>query len=442
MGKRRSTGASGAASIQPHVGHALICSVFLATPLLGCTPETTVSPTSGPSSASASSSGSGGASGSGGGGKPDVCQITSHVTLPASPLTTSADLQIQRAGEGFLLTTPTAPSDAIVAWARSSKTGSLGPTQGTTGGISFGLVAVARINPADQLIGLLRGSVTPGGGEQALAAVVEESTSALGPTHVVLDASYWGQVIQTRMASSLDGRRGIFVDANRLATDPQVVVLGGDGARQGTPITVTTTATHDWACLTVIPTATAGAVSTLEVRNGKLFWHVVELDASGAQVFEGATKLGDAPADGTNIACRPVVATPYGFAVGLFASHVADNNTDAILEMRREDFAAQGPHAISAPGDSSGEVPRGIMSLEFNPSWGLRAFATITDSDGFLHVRLFDDTSHAGPTVAPIPRPFYVAPQAIPSAPGTVLLATREADGRWGWLEVTCSSNW
>jgi len=173
----------------------------------GCSPESAV----------ASASGSSGSGGSSGGGQ-SSCRVSASFTLPTSALTTDSSLTIQRAEKDFLLTNPdngtTPEGGSTFTRARSSHAGVLGPQTTSPDAMPqwfYGFTAVGESTAADQLIAVSRGGSDQNAGEERLAAVINESTGVAGSTHVVLNAHNAGQTIQTRLATSFDGRRAIFV---------------------------------------------------------------------------------------------------------------------------------------------------------------------------------------------------------------------------------------
>jgi hypothetical protein len=358
-----------------------------------------------------------------------------NVTLPSSPLTTDFDTRLQRAGDGFLVTAGNWNKEggSITRWVRSTAAGVLDPEVMPAGPpyqYLYGLAPAGKATSADQLIAISRGGYAPGAGEEVLAAVMNETTAVTGPTHVVLDALNAGQTIDVAVASSLDGLRAVFVDGNIIQQDPLVIVLGGDGVRQGDPVSVTTTSDHIWHCLDLIPTRTAGAVSTVEIRNGKPFWHLVEVDAAGKQAFEGSVDVTDLAVDGGWPGCPRIVLTKEGFT-GTF---VDTKGATVLLAIDRATFSAAGATWIRP---SIAVVPDHI----FAATGAGYAFLTPGQSTGSpLQVRQIDRTGHVVPDDLPLP----LAPDAwnslVPSAPGTLLIAARNADGPLGWLEITCDA--
>ncbi len=355
------------------------------------------------------------------GGAESACHVSMNVTLPSSALTTDSWTQIRRAGADFLLTGRL--DGRSISWARSTKDGVLGPQvdpAAIAGTHLHGLALAGKVTAADQLI-----AITSEDTDQINAAAMDVTTGIAGPTHVVMNAQpYTGQTIQTLLTSSLDGQRAVFVDGNITLEDPQVIVLGGDGVRQGAQVSIATTTGHLWDCLDVVPTVTSGAISTVEIRDKTRFWHLVELDANGARVFESSVELTD-----LDKACPEIVLTSSGFT-GRF---VGTDGVTVLLTVNRATFA-----------------PLGAARLELSTTFARRrllasvgnGYALLSDSaiDGApVQVRLIDESAHPLGNDLHIPLPAGIVRELIPSAPGTLLVETRDGDGPWGWLEVTCA---
>lgn len=351
---------------------------------------------------------------------PTSCEVSTKVTLPSTPLTTSLGLQIQRAGDGFLLT-----SSSVWPLARSSNLGELGPIVDPGDGAGWGwlgLAVVGKDSPADQIVAVDRGVV---------AAVIDEETGLPGPEHMVMTADYHGQVIEVGMASSLDGRRAIYAHGNRIVEDPQVVVLGEEAERRADPIVVKTGPLHRWSCLEVIPTPTAAAVSVVESRDEKPFWHLVELDAEGAQVFETSVDITE-DIRGSSTGCPSYVAVTKGGFVALFGGAIVPPKVVAI------DRATAGPTRVTL---SDADAP-------------FRAFAVAAMDDGYAvyltdevsgapHIRLFETSgdAFAGDIVIPAGLDIEAGLGTVRSphsAAGALMLTFRQSEGQWGWLEATC----
>jgi hypothetical protein len=355
-------------------------------------------------------------------GEAPKCGFSTKVTLPSTPLTTADDLRIQRVGEGFLLTSGSSSSPKT-SLARSSSEGELGPVVESTAYAYLGLAAVGKDSAADQIVVLDRAP-----GDKVVAAVIDEETGLPGPAHEVLTAGYHGQVIEVGTASSLDGRRAIYAHGNRIVEDPQAIVLGGDAERRGEPIVVKTGPDQDWDCLDVIPTASAAAISVVESRSGRRLWHVVELDAEGAQIFEGSVDLTE-ELDDARVACPTYIAVTKGGFAALLGGAI---EPPIVFELDRATF---------------GGSTRVTLSVDDEPAARASAMAAMGEGHavqfaggaaGSKPIRFFDRSGQAlGGDIA-FPAGFGVGGPLHTTA-GSFLFQSRAGDGTWGWLEATCS---
>lgn len=350
---------------------------------------------------------------------PSSCEISTVVTLPSTPMTTSLDLRIQRAGEGFVLTSGGATSGL----ARSSKLGEVGAI--VPGGYSE-VAVVGKDSPADQV-------VTFGSG--VVAAVIDEQTGLPGPEHPVLTADYQGRFTELALTSSLDGRRALYARGDASLEDPRVAVLGGDAERRADPLAVSTAPDHGWSCLDVIPTPTAGAVSLVESRDGERFWHLFELDAEGAQVFESSVDITE-DVRGSSNGCPSYVAATKGGFVALFGGAIVPPKVVAI---DRATVDAAGARRVTLSDDEE-PAARAFAIAAMNDGYAVY----LTDGvSGAPHIRLFDTggNAFAGDIVIPAGLDIKagLGRERWPhSAAGTLMLTFRESDGRWGWLEASC----
>lgn len=356
---------------------------------------------------------------------PSSCEISTKVTLPSTPLTTALDLQIQRAGEGFLLT-----RNSGTPLARSSKLGEVGPIVDPAYGDYtrqgyVGLGVVGKDSPADQIVAV---------GWGVVAAVIDEQTGLPGSEHTVLTAGYEGRFIEVGMGSSLDGRRAIYAHGNTILEDPQVIVLGGDAERRADPIVVKTGPRHPWSCLGVIPTPTAGAVSVVESRDAKRFWHLVELDAEGAQVFESSVDITE-DIRGSSNGCPSYVAVTKGGFVALFGGAIVPPKVVAI---DRATVNAAGATRVTLSDDEE-PAARAFAIAAMDDGYAVY----LTDVSGAPRIRLFETSgdAFAGDIVIPAGLDIKagLGRERWPhSAAGALTLTFRESEGRWGWLEATC----
>jgi hypothetical protein len=291
----------------------------------------------------------------------------------------------------------------------------------------LGLGTVGKDSAAEQTVAVRRGPISEGR-EQMLAAVIDEQTGQSGPAHEVLTTGQYGaQVTLMGMASSLDGRRTVWARGNSGTEDPQAIVLGGDAERRGNPIAVKSD--HHWDCLGVIPTTAAAAVSVVETRDGSRFWHLVELDAEGAQVFESSVDVTE-DLSGSSTGCPFSVAlTKGGFAALMRGSNAAL----IVVDVDRATFADDGATRVSLDVDAE-PVSHPLAFASMNG--GYVGYFT-GGAEGSKPIRFFDASGQGLIGGIDLPAGISIG-GPIDSTPGSLLLSFREGDGPWGWLEATC----
>lgn len=355
---------------------------------------------------------------------PSSCEISPKITLPSTPLTTSLDMQIQRAGEGFLVT-----GDSEMPFARSSKLGELGPIVEPADNAAeryFGLNVVGKDGPADQIVGVARGVV---------AALIDEQTGLASPEQSLFTDDYQGRFNEMAMGSSLDGQRAIYASGNQSLEDPRVIVLGADAEPRADPIGVKTGPDHSWSCLDVIPTPTAAAISVIEPRDAKRFWHLLELDAEGAQVFESSVDITEELRGASN-GCPTYIAVTKGGFVALLGGAIVPPK---VVAVDRATFGADGAtRATLSGGEEVASKAHTIAAMDD----GYAVY--LNDGDpGEPHIRLFDTNGDAFAGELVIPTGLKIEAgrgraRWPHSAAGSLTLTFRESDGRWGWIEATC----
>jgi hypothetical protein len=251
----------------------------------------------------------------------------------------------------------------------------------------------------------------------------------------VFTADYQGRFTELASTSSLDGRRAIYARGDASLEDPRVAVLGQDAERRADPLAVNTAPDHGWSCLDVIPTPTAGAVSLVESRDGERFWHLVELDAEGAQIFESSVDVTE-ELRGSSTGCPSYVAVTKGGFVALFGGAIVPPKIVAIDRATVD--AADARRVTLSDDEESAARAFAIAAMDDGHA------VYLTDGvSGAPHVRLFDTSGNAfaGDIVLPAGLDITagLGRERWPhSAAGTLMLTFRESDGRWGWLEATC----
>jgi hypothetical protein len=175
-------------------------------------------------------------------------------------------------------------------------------------------------------------------------------------------------------------------------------------------------------------------VSTLESREGKAFWHLLEVDAAGAQVFEGAvdltSTLGLMGVPGDAAWCPKLVATPAGFAA-LFGD---PDQPMTIVAIDRATFAEGGATLIH-PATESGPVT-GFGALA---ALGERFAIHFAAGEGEAkQVRVFDRSGQPISNAVTMPEGLVMT-SLLPAGADALWVTEREgSDGPRGWLGVTC----
>jgi hypothetical protein len=192
-----------------------------------------------------------------------------------------------------------------------------------------------------------------------------------------------------------------------------------------------TASMHAWDCLQVVPTATAGAMSGVEVRDGRTFWNIVELDAAGAVVLRVSADLMGVVATTTSFPvgpCPSVAATPNGF-VALFDDAAG---AGAIVDVDRRTFASSGASVIR-PVVAGAPIVGGHAVTAVGDAYAV----DVRGADQIHHVRVFDRMGRAVSPDLSFPAGVF-GDDPVPSPPGILLISIGRYSGPWGWVEVTC----
>jgi hypothetical protein len=247
---------------------------------------------------------------------PPGCRIAESITLPASPLTQTKNVVLQRAGDGFLLV---GSEGDEVRWAPLGSDGKLGTESKLTLPLRvvrpepwFG--AVAKSAPADQLVVVY---VAPRAGDVThlqITAVTQSPGGAPSAPTVVADlpAGVDRQIVRLAMVTSRSGKRSVLTwGYEGQDAVPTVLVLKEDGQPVAPPAPLHAGARPRWSCLSAIPGRGDFAVSELEADptpGVPPTWRAFE-------VTEDAGRGGDfgVPLEVTPTGCVTSAPTPRGY---------------------------------------------------------------------------------------------------------------------------------
>ncbi|HXU81229.1 MAG TPA: hypothetical protein VN914_07515 [Polyangia bacterium] len=248
---------------------------------------------------------------------PPGCRIAQSTTLPASPLTLTSEVTVQRAGAGLVLVG--AAGDDI-RWAPLGLDGTLGtestltlpqrlakpaPVFATTG----------KSAPGDQLVVAF---VAPKAGAanqfQILAITQMPGGAAAAPVPLAdLPPGVDPNIVRLAMGPSQTGQRAVLAWAfEGQDAPPSLVLLQADGQPAGMPAPVVAMNIPRGSCLQVMPSRGDFAVSITEGGAAGLpsIWRTFERNDDGKRPVNVEIHL-----DHVNVGCISAAPTPRGYVL-------------------------------------------------------------------------------------------------------------------------------
>jgi hypothetical protein len=218
---------------------------------------------------------------------PPGCRIAQSISLPASPLTTTLDVSLQRAGAGLVLV---GLAGDEVRWAPVALDGTLGPESKLTlpqrqarPGVVF--ATTAKSAPGDQLVVAYVAPRT-GTSQQQITAITQTAGAAPSAPLALVDlpAGVDPNIVRLAMGPSQTGQRALLTwNFEGQDAPPSFLILGGDAQPMGMPAPVINTPIPRGTCLSVVSSRTDFAVSVVELGQAgqATTWHAFELRDSG-----------------------------------------------------------------------------------------------------------------------------------------------------------------
>jgi hypothetical protein len=245
---------------------------------------------------------------------PPGCRIAQTTALPASPLTLTREVTVQRAGDKLLLVG--AEGDEI-RWAPLGLDGTLGTESKLTlpqrlASPAPVFATTAKSGPADQLVVAY---VAPKAGAanqlQILAITQLPGAAAAAPVVLVdLPPGVDPAIVRTALGPSRTGQRALLTWAfEGQDAAPSFLILGGDAQPMGMPARAINAPVPRGTCLSVMSSRTDFAVSITEGGPAPT-WHAFELRDDGGHGTNVTLELGH-PAVG----CISAAPTPRGYVL-------------------------------------------------------------------------------------------------------------------------------
>lgn len=284
----------------------------------------------------------GGPGGPGGATQPPPlteCGLVREIPIANSALVQTDALYVTRAGDGFVLQGFSGGNVAPMvtfAFVRPD-----GDKEGLTAAplpakaYAWGLAGKARAG--DQFLMFTSDDTGVPPDTHVIARALDTGAEVFGPERPLFQVDVTNQTGQASSDVAWDGLRSVFAIGSPSVGRPVAALIGADGKLLGQALTIATTAKDfGWRQLDVIGTEHGGAVSVMDDLDGQPRWHLAELDAAGAVVFDDAFAL-PAPIVGAPRLIRP---TPRGF-VAVFAGVGHEGAT--LVEVDRPSAASPVP---------------------------------------------------------------------------------------------------
>jgi hypothetical protein len=265
------------------------------------------------------------------------CRIAQSSSLPATALTLTPDVTLQRAGAGLALVGVTGDE---VRWAPLAIDGTLGaeskltlPQRQARPGVVF--ATTAKSSPGDQLIAAY---VAPKAGvpsQLQIVAIAQTTGGAAGAPTVLADlpTGVDPNIVRLAMGPSQTGKRALLTwNFDGQDAPPSFLILGPDGQPQGMPAPVINGPVPHGTCLSVVSSRTDFAVSLTENAPSAqpapaVAWHAFELRDDGGHGTNITMVLGHAL-----VGCISAAPTPLGYVLAYQnndGTYFADFNVNA-----------------------------------------------------------------------------------------------------------------
>jgi hypothetical protein len=245
---------------------------------------------------------------------PPGCRIAQSTSLPASALTLTEDVSLQRAGAGLVLA---GVAGDELRWAPLALDGTLGteskltlPQRQARPGVVF--ATAGKSTPGDQL---LVAYVAPKAGatNQLQIAAIAQSPGGPASAPVVLadlPAGVDPNIIRLAMGPSQTGQRALLSwNFDGQDAPPSFLILGPDAQPMGMPAAAINTPIPRGSCLSVMSSRTDFAVSITEGGPAPT-WHAFELRDDGGHGSNITMILGHAV-----VGCISAAPTARGYVL-------------------------------------------------------------------------------------------------------------------------------
>jgi hypothetical protein len=277
------------------------------------------------------------------------CRLASVLELARTPLSSLADVRLERVGAGFVLIGVDDKRETV-RFARLDEAGKLtGEASATLPARTLGpwFAVTRKTAPGDQLLvvyGVAAAGATPGIALQVMALDAGAST---GGTPQPLRTPEGQDVVlageasryQVAMASVRTGERAVLVWGTPAVTGPpELLLLDAEGASRR-PTATLGRMTAPWDCLAIVPGRSDFALSRLGRGGGTPSWFLTDLTDEGRDTYSLEIQLSI-----RDVGCPRVAPTAKGYTM-------AWQNVDGTY-FADVDTRAQTPDAGSNDGDA------------------------------------------------------------------------------------------
>lgn len=293
--------------------------------------------------------------------------------------------------------------------------------------VALGDVDLQHILPVGHDLGtfgalVIRSEDIPNGGltENLIAEVWRGEPPAAGESHT-LGPAYLRSTLQMDAAPSLDGERALIAAGHVGAEVPHGFLMDADGARIGDPIEFAWLegTSHDFDCLTVVPTAHAAAISVVFDTGAAQVWRFKEVSADGTVVQQITWPIP------FHARCPRVQPTADGFAATFANPDGLGITLELVDGAVTELLPALSFEHNRTPAWAAQPSAGGVLLLSLAPAMNMRLVHVAEDGAW----RRIDET-------------FGAASSVVSSEPGTMFLARPgSAPGAREISEVGCTDD-